>query len=195
MLAQALSTDASNTWIWFAVAVVIVLAIIAFAATRKRSERMRNRFGPEYDRTVASTGSTKRAEAELARREKRVHDLNIRPLTPGARERYTDSWRGVQARFVDDPSAAIAAADRLLTDAMRDRGYPVDDPARRMEDLSVEHAGTLNNYRNATAIAHRNASGKASTEELRQAMISYRALFSELVGAEPVHEGGLEARR
>jgi hypothetical protein len=182
-------------WIWIAAAVVVIVALIAFATNRRRSsEAMRKRFGPEYDRTVASTGSPKAAEAELARRERRVRALDLKPLTPGARSRYVESWRAVQARFVDDPSGAIADADRLLTDAMRDRGYPVDDANQRLEDLSVEHAGTLNNYRTAAAIAQRNARGQAGTEELRQAMVSYRTLFSELVGADPTQPGSVEGR-
>lgn len=187
MLAQTSTTAlGSGAWIAIAVAVVIVVLLAALAVRRQRSAGLRKRFGPEYDRTLAATGSRNRAEAELERREKRVRALDIRPITPGARARYTESWRAIQSRFVDDPRGAVADADALLTDAMRDRGYPVDtDPDRRMADLSVEHAAVIDNYRTATAIARRSEAGSASTEDLRQAMVSYRSLFADLVGADP----------
>lgn len=196
MLAQATGTSASpTTWIVVAAVVVVVLiAIAVIGARRKRSQALQDRFGPEYDRTVRETGSPKRAEAELAAREKHVRSLDIRPLTPGARDRYAESWRGVQAAFVDSPGPAVNDADRLVNDVMRDRGYPVDDPQGRMNDLSVEHASVLDNYRSATAIAQRNERGEATTEELRQAMISYRALFADLLGADPVQNGTVEGR-
>lgn len=184
MLAQAAPTG-STTWIIVAIVVVlIILAIAAIAARRRRSQALRDRFGPEYARTVRETGSPQQAEAALAAREKHYRSLDIRPLTPGARDRYADSWRAVQAKFVDEPGAAVGDADRLVNDVMRDRGYPVDDPQQRMDDLSVEHAAVLDNYRSATAIAQRNARGEATTEELRQAMLSYRTLFGELLGTD-----------
>lgn len=186
MLVEAV-TPTSMTWIWLAAAVVIVVILAVVALRQRRSQSLRQRFGPEYQRTVAATGSTQRAEAELERREKRHRALDIRPLMPGARKRYTETWRDVQARFVDDPGGAVGDADRLLTDVMRDRGYPTDiSVERRMDDLSVDHASVLNNYRVATEIAQRSATGQASTEDLRQAMVSYRMLFAGLVGADPV---------
>ena len=182
-------------WLAIAILAVVVIAIIAFAMQRRRSHALRDRFGPEYNRAVAETGSPQRAEAELARREKRYRSLDIRPLTPGARDRYAETWRAVQARFVDDPSGAVGDADRLVNDVMRDRGYPIGDTQHRFEDLSVEHSGVLDTYRRATQIAQRNARGEASTEDLRQAMVSYRVLFGELLGpAPPNRDGTVEGR-
>ena len=187
MLAQATTTPSidTTTWIWIAIAIVVVLALVAFALQRRKSEGLRSRFGPEYDRTVAAQGSSQRAEADLARREKRVQALDIRPITPGARARYTEAWRSVQARFVDDPSAALANADRLLADVMRDRGYPVETALdRRIEDLSVEHAKVMDNYRLGNEVVGSNARGEATTEDLRRAMVAYRTLFVDLVGTD-----------
>lgn len=188
MLAQpTAATLDTTTWMWIgiAIAVVVVLVLVAFAAQRRKSDNLRRRFGPEYDRTVAAKGSPERAEADLARREKRVQALDIRPITPGARARYNESWRALQARFVDDPSAALAQADRLLADVMRDRGYPVETAVdRRIENLSVEHARVIDNYRLGNAIVAKNARGQASTEDLRRAMVAYGSLFADLVGGE-----------
>lgn len=195
MLAQATPTLDTTTWIIIAVAVVLVLAIVAVAVRSRRSKSLRDRYGPEYDRTVRAAGSPQRAEAELARREKRYRQLDIRPLTPGASDRYAEAWRGVQARFVDDPAAAVGEADRLVNEVMQDRGYPVSDMQHRMDDLSVEHATVLDNYRTATAIAERNARGEASTEDLRQALVSYRVLFNDLLGRDAVAGGAVEAAR
>lgn len=195
MLAQAnVPTDSStSTWIIVAI-VVLVVVVLAIVVQRRRSKALRERFGPEYDRAVRTSGSPQRAETELAQREKRYRKLDIRPLTPGARGRYAESWRLVQAHFVDEPAAAVGDADRLVGEVMRDRGYPVDDAQHRMDDLSVEHAAVLDNYRSATAIARRSERGEASTEELRQAMVSYRALFADLLGADPVQGGTVEGR-
>lgn len=192
MLAQAATTD-STTWIIVAIVVVAIVVVLAVVMQRRRSTALRDKFGPEYDRTVRSTGSPQRAEAELAAREKRHRKLDIRPLTPGARDRYAGSWRSVQSRFVDEPGAAVGEADRLVNEVMADRGYPMDDAQQRMDDLSVEHARVLDNYRTATAIAQRNARGEATTEDLRQAMISYRALFADLLGTDPA-QGTVEGR-
>jgi hypothetical protein len=189
LIAQA-TTPAidTNTWILIAVAVVVVVALIAIAARRQRSQRLKQRFGPEYDRSVAATGSQARAEADLARRERHVRSLDLKPISPGARARYSESWRAIQSKFVDEPHAALAEADRLLTDAMRDRGYPVDTD-QRFEDLSVDHAGVLANYRTATKVARDDARGNVGTEDLRRAMVAYRALFAELIGSDPVDTG------
>lgn len=192
LLAQTppITGTSSTTWIIVAVVVILIVALLAVAASRRRSEALQKRFGPEYDRTVEQTGSRQRAEAELAARQQRAKKLDLRELTPGARSRYADAWREVQARFVDQPSDAVRDGDRLVTDVMRDRGYPVDDMHRRYEDLSVDHAAVLDNYRTANEIAQRNATGGASTEDLRRAMVSYRALFADLLGADPVNTGG-----
>lgn len=187
MLAQtAPTTTASTTLIVVVIAVLILIALIAFVAAKRRSTALRQRFGGEYDRTVAVTGSRERAEKELSERERRVHELHIQPLARGARDRYAAEWRAVQASFVDQPAAAVGAADRLVTNVMRDRGYPVENAGRRVDDLSVEHAKVVNNYRIARAISERNDRGEATTEELRAAMVSYRSLFADLLGAEPV---------
>lgn len=180
MLAQA-TTDGPTTGTLIAIAIVIIVLIaIAAIAVRMRSRRLRERFGPEYDRTVEQAGSRERAETELEKRERRHRELDIRPLAPAVRSRYVDEWRVIQDRFVDDPSSAVNDADRVIVAVMRDRGYPVDDPVQRVNDLSVEHAAVIDNYRSARAIAARNARREASTEELRRATVSYRTLFEDL---------------
>lgn len=199
MLAQVNpSMPAGNsTTLWIAAAIVVLLIVLLFAVIgrRRRSQAFRERYGPEYERTVAETGSTQRAEADLERREKRYRKLDIRPLHPVARERYAAAWRTVQTRFVDDPRGAVRDADALVEDVMRERGYPVDDTAHRMEDLSVEHGRVLDTYREATAIAQRSARGEADTEDLRRATVSYRTLFADLLGADPVAgDGTVEGR-
>lgn len=192
LLAQTppVDTTSPTTWIIVAIVVIVIVAILGVVASRRRSQTLRTRFGPEYDRTVEETGSRQRAEAELAARQQRAKKLDLRELTPGARDRYADAWREVQARFVDRPGDAVRDADRLITDVMRDRGYPVDDLNRRYEDLSVDHAAVLDNYRTANDIAQRNARGETSTEDLRQAMVAFRALFADLLGTDPVNPGG-----
>ena len=186
MLAQSVTTDSSTTWIISAIVVIVAIALLVLIARRRRSAGLRDRYGTEYDRTVHRAGSPQRAEAELEDREKRHRQLDIRPLAPGARDRYAEAWRAVQAQFVDAPSAAVGAADRLVNEVMRDRGYPVTDAQQRLDDLSVEHAAVLGNYRTATEIAQRNARGEANTEELRRAVVAYRSLFGDLLGVDPV---------
>jgi hypothetical protein len=171
-------------WIWIviALAVVAVIAVAAWMLTsRRRSEQLRNDFGPEYDRTLNAYGDRGRAERELAARQERVEKLNIHPLDPAERTRFVEQWRSTQARFVDDPSAAIREADQLIGDVMRTRGYPVGDFEARAADISVDHPDVVSNYRAAHALAIANDQGKASTEDLRQAMVHYRALFEDLL--------------
>jgi hypothetical protein len=168
---------------------VIVVAIVAIAAIsslrKRRSAKLRARFGgAEYDRALEKDGSRKHAEAGLEKRTDRVESLHIRPLGPGDRARFAESWRRVQARFVDSPGGAVTEADQLLGDVMSTRGYPVSDFEQRAADISVDYPLVLENYRSAHGIAVRQTHGQASTEELRQAMIHYRTLFEELV-AEP----------
>jgi hypothetical protein len=173
-----------DTWVWIVivVAVLVVLALIAMSVMRKRrSTQLREGFGPEYDRTVEESGSRRRAEAELAEREKRREQLDIRPLTQAARDRYMDRWRDTQARFVDDPGSAVGDADTLVQEVMRERGYPTEDFEQRAADISVDHPQVVENYRAAhgTSLAHER--GEASTEDLRQSLVHYRLLFEELL--------------
>jgi hypothetical protein len=172
------------------VVVIIVAALIAGASLAARRRRLRERFGPEYDRVVEGSDSRRRAEAELASREKRVRQLDIQPLDPAARAAYQGQWTTIQQQFVDTPSEAVAAAQTLITGVMADRGYPVEDSSQIIDDLSVDHAATIGRLRTAQDISARAADGTASTEDLRQAMIHYRALFDELVGdpAEVPHD-------
>jgi hypothetical protein len=173
----------SGTIVAIVIIVVIVAAvIIAIAAAGARRRRLQQRFGPEYDRAVADTGSRRRAEAELTEREKRVRELDIRPLDPAARDRYKDQWTAIQQQFVDAPEKAITEAQKLIVVVMDERGYPTDDTGQIMSDLSVDHAATLEHFRTAQALGARAADGTANTEEMRQAMVHYRALFRDLLG-------------
>jgi hypothetical protein len=169
-----------------ALAVIVVAGIVAWLfLRRRRTERLRTQFGgAEYARAVEEGGSRRHAEAGLKERTARVESLNIRPLAPGDRARFVESWRRVQARFVDGPGGAVTEADQLLGDVMSTRGYPVSDFEQRAADISVDHPLVLENYRTAHEIAVRQTRGQANTEDLRQAMIHYRTLFEELV-AEP----------
>jgi hypothetical protein len=172
----------NNTLIVVAVAVVLVAAAVALLLTRRRhSDALRARFGPEYERTVASAGKVGAAERILDERAKRVARFNLRPISADEAQRFTNSWKTVQARFVDDPRTAVVEADRLIAEVMRARGYPVDDPDKRIDDLSVEHAHVVEHYRAGRAIVARHEQGQASTEDLRQAMVHFRELFEELV--------------
>lgn len=168
-------------WVLIIAAVVIVLVIAALFAARRRRERLQERFGPEYDRQVDVSGNRRAAESELAAREKRRSKLEIRPLDPEARDRYLVSWREVQARFVDSPETAVGEADRLVTDVMRERGYPVEDFEQREADISVDHPQVASEYRAAHGISMAQQHGQASTEDLRQALIHFRSLFDELL--------------
>jgi hypothetical protein len=167
------------------VAILIIIAVaIAVPAARRR--RLRQRFGPEYDRMVAEQQSQRKAEAELASRERRVRKLDIRHLSPEARTAYLTRWASIQEHFVDQPAEAVGQAQELVTSAMQERGSPTEDFDQTLADLSVEHARTLEHYRAAHAISETAANGSASTEDLRQAMIHYRAMFDELLGDDSV---------
>ena len=164
------------------VAVVVVVAAAVWQWTvRRRTERLRGRFGPEYDRTIERADSRREAEAALAAREERREQFELRPLPAPARERYIESWRGVQAQFVDDPRGAVTSADSLIQSVMRDCGYPVEDFDQRASDLSVDHADVVEHYREGHRLATDPASDDDATEDLRRAMQHYRALFEELV--------------
>ena len=169
-------------WVLVVVAVLVIGAAVAWTLTnRKRSERLSQRFGPEYERATAEVGDRRKAESELEAREKRVSQLEIRPLSAADQGRFSDDWRSVQARFVDDPPGAITEADRLVAQVMEARGYPVGNFEQRAADVSVDHPHVVENYRAARAIADRHRFGEASTEDLRQAMVHYRALFEDLL--------------
>lgn len=166
-----------------AIAVVVVLLVVGvvFAMRQRDRQRLKQRFGPEYERAVRTHGDASRAEAELQSRERRVASLDIHPLTAEQRERFGDSWKRVQVQFVDDPRGAVTQADRLVGEVMLERGYPVGDFEQRAADISVDHPHVVENYRAARAIAQRHARGEAGTEDLRQAMVHYRALFADLL--------------
>ena len=165
------------------VVVLIVAAVIVFLWQKSRSARLRRKFGEaEYDRTVAERGNRNRAEATLEQRAKRVEKFHLRDLSASDRARFQESWTRVQAHFVDGPAGAVTEADQLLGDVMATRGYPVGDFETRAADISVDHPEVTQNYRAAHDIAVRHLKGQATTEDLRRAMIHYRALFVDLVG-------------
>jgi len=172
------------TWLWVViviVALIVVAAVVAAAMRTRRSRELQERFGPEYDRVAADAPSRRQAEAELREREKRREELDIRPLDPHDRDRYRARWQDLQARFVDDPPGSVAEADVLIQEVMRARGYPVDDFDTRSADLSVDHPDVVEHYRAGHGIAASHARGDAGTDELRQAVRHYRALFESLV--------------
>lgn len=164
-----------------ALAALVVIAVVIVMAANRRSQRLRGRFGPEYERMVDQGGSRRRVESELANRQRRVARLDIRPLDPEARDEYARQWRDTQARFVDEPAEALRAADRLVADVMRDRGYPVEEFEQREADISVDHPQVVANYRAAHGISMAAEHQRAGTEDLRQAMVHYRDLFEELL--------------
>jgi hypothetical protein len=174
--------DSQTMWLVIAAVVVLVIAAGAWMyAQRQRRVRLRTHFGPEYERTVRETGSPAKAEALLAERAKRVRDLKIRRLSREQAENFDREWRRIQGMFVDDPDGAVAAADRLVGEVMSARGYPIEDFDTRAADLSVEHPRVVENYRIARSLAVRRGRGEAGTEELRQAVVNYRALFDDLL--------------
>jgi hypothetical protein len=179
--------------VWLAVlivvAVVVVGVVLWLAMRSRRTQKLQERFGPEYDRTAKDVGNKRKAEAELAAREERREQLNIRPLPSEARKRYSEQWQGVQAQFVDSPAAAVSAADGLVSSVMADRGYPMDDFDQRAADVSVDHPQVVENYRSAHEISQRASGGDATTEDLRQAMQHYRALFEELLEGGAADDG------
>jgi hypothetical protein len=165
-------------WIVLAVVVIAIILLVAYIGMRRRS--LRSRFGPEYERVAEQSGSKWRADSELAARQQRRQKLNIRSLGEEQRKRYGDQWQQVQADFVDQPYEAVASADRLVTQVMRERGYPMENFEQHANDLSVDYPELVDNYRGAHAIATQEKS--ANTEELRKAMLHYRGLFQELLG-------------
>ena len=167
-----------------AAAVILVIAVLAWLYVGKRRNTtagLRQRFGPEYQRAVREHGSERKAEAKLTDREKRVEKLDIRDLNPLERERFSEQWKSVQSRFVDSPKGAVTEADDLVSSLMKTRGYPISDFDQRAADISVDHPRVVENYRSAHEIAMRVGKDRATTEDLRTAMIHYRSLFEELV--------------
>jgi hypothetical protein len=176
------------------VAVVIVAAVLVIGVTAvRRRSRLRHRFGPEYDLLAEERDSKLKAESELAGREKRVHGLDIQPLTDSARAGYAVQWAAIQEQFVDIPEDAVASSQLLVVAVMCELGYPAEDPDQMLADLSVEHATTLGYYRAAEETSRKSAAGTASTEDLRMAMINYRALFRDLVGEAAAATNGSSA--
>jgi hypothetical protein len=169
--------------------VVVTLAGVAVYAyyRRQRRQLLRDRFGPEYDRTVGLTHSRAEADDILAERLNRVKRFKLRPLTPAQADDYAREWQRVQARFVDAPDAAVSDADQLVARVMAARGYPVEDFDRLAEDVSVDHPHVVENYRAARALMERRERGDAGTEELRHAVVNYRALFDDLLEVETRH--------
>ncbi|WP_262284695.1 hypothetical protein [Micromonospora sp. MA102] len=166
------------------VLVLAALAAVAVVASRRRA--LRQRFGPEYDRAVAEQDSRGAAERELRERERRHAELELTPLSPESRARYAAAWEELQVRFVDSPAETVGDADELVTRLIAERGYPTGDFSEQIAHLSVEHARTLTHYRDAHDIRLRNERGEAGTEDLRQALVHYRALFADLLGEDPV---------
>lgn len=180
--------DPRLMWTIVAIVVVAIAAVIWFELRRRRSAELKQRFRSEYDRTVETEGDVRKAEAALAARAKHVETLNIRPLSRDEAQRFGDSWRRVQTRFVDAPKSAVSEADRLVGEVMNLRGYPVGEFEQRVADISVDHPDVVMNYRAAREIADLHARGEATTEDLRQAMVHYRALFNDMLndaGAAP----------
>lgn len=172
----------TQTWIILAaVAVVALIAVGAWFYRRKQSHTLQEHFGPEYNRTVSELGSRTKGESELKAREKRVERLEIIALAPSEAARFSDAWQALQGRFVDNPKGAVVQAEQLVRELMDKRGYPMGDFERRAGDISVDHPEVVANYRSAQAIAVREQRGSADTEELRKAVVHYRALFDELL--------------
>ena len=186
-----------DAWVWIVIAVVVVaiVAIVAIVVVRQRRRaELRESFGAEYDRAIAREGDVRRGESDLMARRERRAELDIRPLSPSSTAAYARSWEQTQARFVDNPAGALAQADALIIAVMEERGYPMDDFERRAEDISVDHPDVVQHYRAAHDISVQldddpNASTgstnpRVSTEDLRQGLVHYRALFEELLEPE-----------
>jgi len=177
-------TDTERLWTLItlvAVGVVIVSVLIIHYRERARHAKMQRRFGAEYDRTVEQLGSPSRADHELAERTRRVKHFRFKALTAADRARFATSWERIQAQFVDDPAIAVTAANELINEVMRARGYPTEHFEQRVADLSVEHPGVIQHYRAAHDLSRSVHNGTVDTEQLRQAVIHYRMLFADLL--------------
>jgi hypothetical protein len=183
-----------SVWIVIAVLVIVALAVAAWSLSRsRRSSRLKEHFGPEYERTVGELGEQRAAEAELVAREKKRKKLDIVELSPEARAEHVATWQMVQTDFVDAPGDAVGRAERLVTRVMRERGYPIDDFEQRAADISVDHPDIVENYRGAHAIYQSQHNGEIDTEAARQAFVHYRALFDRLLGSEQAQETRIES--
>src|SRR5579864_3161288 len=185
---------------WIIVAGVVVFALLALAAwffsqRKKQSEKLQQRFGPEYDRTVGELGGRAKAESELKAREQRVEHLTITPLAPAEAARFSQAWNALQARFVDNPKGVVVQADQLVRELMLKRGYPMGDFERRAADISVDHPAVVENYRSAQVIAARGERGEADTEELRKAVVHYRVLFDDMLEVREAKQEVLPAKQ
>jgi hypothetical protein len=184
-----------TVWAWILIAAIVVVAIPAVIVTvgiirsHRRTHRLKEHYGREYERLLSENGSEKAANRELTTRERKRSKLDIVPLTPTALSNFTQGWQEVQAGFVDNPASAVSAADRLVTEVMRERGYPVDDFDRRAADISVDHPEIVDNYRAAHAITTAEQDD-VSTEQQRDAFVHYRALFEKLL--ETTQDGGAD---
>ena len=177
-------------WSWFFIGAAVLIAVtlawiaVLFVTGRKRTARLKEHFGPEYERAVGEAGDQRAGEEDLVARERKRHKLDIVALSPEAHARYAEHWRTVQTAFVDDPSGAVGTADRLVTQVMRDRGYPIDDFDQRASDISVDHPDVVEHYRAAHTLHLAQEEGNIGTEAQRQAFVHYRALFEQLLGAD-----------
>lgn len=181
-----------DTWVWvlIVVAVILIAVIVWLALTKRRTTALRDQFGSEYDRTLQQTDGRREAEADLSARRERREQLDIRPLTAAAQERYASQWQQVQSRFVDQPAVSLGQADELVLQVMAERGYPMDDFEQRAADISVDHPEVVEHYRAGQAATRSAASSDATTEDMRQGLVHYRALFEELLGADSVTDQG-----
>lgn len=182
--------------------IVIVLVVVAVAAMvttatmrQRRTTALRDRFGPEYDRTLETRADQRAAESELRDRQRRRAKLDIKPLTKASRIRYVEEWRTVQEHFVDQPGEAVSQADTLLHQVMDERGYPMGDFAAQSDLISVDHPAVVENYRVAHDIRDRMDTGQLNTEELREALLRYRSLFDDMLQADQGDTAGTGATR
>ena len=182
-----------DAWVWIligAIVLAVIAAVVIVVAQQRRRAELRESFGAEYDRAIAREGDVRRGESDLIARRERRADLDIRSLSPASRNAYARSWEQTQARFVDNPAAALTQADALISSVMEERGYPMNDFERRAEDISVDHPDVVQHYRAAHDISIRldedpdaapGSTSRISTEDMRQGLVHYRALFQELL--------------
>lgn len=179
--------DFSSPAVIIGAVVVVVLIAVAIAVVvnleKKKTERLRTQFGPEYDLALSETGSRKKAEEALHSRIKRIEHLQIRDLTGAERDHFMVEWETVQSRFIDHPRGAVTEADELVNSLLVARGYPIGGFEQRAADISVHHSTLVGPYRQANLIATRAGRNEATTEELRSAMIQYRMIFESLLGS------------